>query len=251
MASAPVSPGQLTRLDESKPRKGVGLLFGGEEWTVTGQADYSSPEGYRVREWCCEGGDTTAYLLREGDPRQGTIRWFFTLEIDAGGISLPGGEGLGEWLARSSKADPPPTLTYRGGTYHYSDTTEGTHRDESGKQVQKVTWDYWEGGHTHNLAVERWLDGSFDCYLGTYIEPGQITLRPAARRRAGPSWQGSPLLAALLSVPFAYRLPFFMGWPFDEALSLALPVAGAIGWILVLPRAPLVALAALLAVPVG
>jgi hypothetical protein len=52
-------------------------------------------------------------------------------------------------------------------------------------------------------------------------------------------------------VPFAYLLPFFMGRPFDEALALALPIAGAIGWIVVLPRAPLVALTALLAVPVG
>jgi len=251
MATATTSPEQLKRLDESEPAKGVVLLFGGEEWTVTGQADYSNPEGYRVHEWCCEGGDTTAYLLREGDPRQGAIRWFFTLEIDSAGVSLPGGQGFGEWLARNAKADPPPALTYRGGIYHFTGTTEGTHQDDSGKQVRKVTWDYWEAGHTHNLAVERWPDGSFDCYLGTYIEPGQVTVRPASRRRVGVPSKVNPLLLALFAVPFAYLLPFIMGWPFDEALALALPIAAAVGWVAVLPKAPLVALTALLAAPVG
>jgi Domain of unknown function (DUF4178) len=250
MAMATISPGQPKRLDESEPAKGVVLLFGGEEWTVTGQADYASEEGYRVDEWCCEGGDTTAYLLREGDPKQGAIRWFFTREIDSAGVSLAGAETFGEWLARNAKAGPPPALTYRGGIYHYSDTTEGMHRDESGKRVRKVTWDYWEAGHTHNLAIERWPDGSFECYLGSYIEPGQVTIRPA-RRRVGVPSQGNPLLLALFSVPFAYFLPFIMGRPFDEALAFALPIAAAVGWIAVLRKTPLVALAALLTAPLG
>ena len=42
-------------------------------------------------------------------------RWFFTLEIDSAGLSLPGGQGFGKWLARNANADPPPALTYRGG----------------------------------------------------------------------------------------------------------------------------------------
>jgi hypothetical protein len=251
MANATVSPGTAKRLDESEPGKGVAILFGGEEWTVTDQADYSSPEGYRVHEWCCEAGDGTAYLLREGDPKQGAIRWFFTLEIDSGGVCAPDGEGFGAWLARSAKADPPPELTYRGGTYRYTETTDGTHEDDSGKRVRKITWDYWDAGHTHNLAVERWPDGSFNCYLGTYIEPGQVTIRPAAWRRAGGSSPRNPLLLALFSVPFAYLLPFIMGWPFDEALLLALTLAAAVGWIAVLRKAPLLALAALIAAPIG
>lgn len=246
-----LTPGKLTRLDEADPGTGVTILYDGREWNVTGQSSYSTEGGYRVHEWCCEVGDTTAYLLKEGDPKEGTIRWFFTREIDDGAVAIEGGEGLGAWLARDPEANPPQALTYQGTSYHYAETTDGMHQDESGKRVRKITWDYWDAGHERNLAVERWPDGSFNCYLGSYIEPGQVVIRPAGRKSFHARSRANPFLSGLFFLPIAYFFAFILGWPFDECLSLALPIAAAIGWLAALPSAPSACMAALLAVPLG
>ena len=248
---AMVSPGKLTRLDESDPAAGVTILYDGQEWNVTGQASYSTEEGYRVHEWCCEVGDTTAYLLKEGDPREGTIRWFFTREIDDGAVAAEGGEGLGEWLARDKEPNPPQALTYQATTYQYADTTEGTHEDESGERARKITWDYWDASRARNLAVERWPDGTFECYLGAYIEPGQVVIRRTAKKDFRARSQANPFLSALIVLPIAYIFAFILGWPFDESIGLALPVAAAMGWLAAVAQAPLACIAALVAVPIG
>jgi hypothetical protein len=250
-AKATASPTRLSRLGESDPRTGLSLLFDGQEWQVTEQATYSTEEGYRVHEWCCEAGDTTAYLLKEQDTDQGTVRWFFTREIDAEAVAVDSGEALGKWLARNAEGNPPQALTSGGGTYHYADTTEGMHENDSGKRVRKVTWDYWDAAHVKNLAIERWPDGSFDSYLGAYIEPGDVTLRSAAREGSQTRARANPFLVALILLPIAYFVGFILGWPFDECMSLALPAAAVAGLLAALPQAPVAGLAALVAVPMG
>ena len=242
---------KLPHLGEADPGAGVMILYDGREWQVTGQATYSTEEGYRVHEWCCETGDTTAYLLKEGDPKEGTIRWFFTREIDERAVASDGGPSLPESIAPDSERRPPDTLTYQGTTYHYADTSDGMHEDESGKRVRNITWDYWDGAHEKNLAIERWPDGSIDCYLGSYIEPGQVVIRPAGRRGFHARSQANPFLSALLFLPIVYFVAFVIGWPFDESLSLALPIAAAIGWLAAMPSAPLACMTAVLAVPAG
>jgi uncharacterized protein DUF4178 len=137
----------LPHLGEANPGAGVTILYDGREWQVTGQATYSTEEGYRVHEWCCEVGDTTAYLLKEGDPKEGAIRWFFTREIDERVVASDGGQSLAKSIAPGPEVRPPDPLTYQGTTYHYADTTDGMHEDESGKRVRKITWDYWDASH--------------------------------------------------------------------------------------------------------
>lgn len=222
-------PAQSSRLEESGPPVGIAIVFDRQEWQVTDQTSYSTDEGYRVHEWCCEHGDTTGYLLKEGDPKQGTIRWFFTREIDADAVKVSDGKRLAERLQGSTDPAPPDALTHEGVTYGFADTTDGTHEDASGKRVRKVTWDYWDSAHAKNLAVERWPDGSFDCYLGAYIEPGQIAIHRAAPQGYRPRLQANPFLGAAVSLPFFYFLAFVIGWPFDEGLSLALSLAASIG----------------------
>lgn len=244
-------PAQSSRLEESGPRVGIAILFDGQEWQVTDQSSYSTDEGYRVHEWCCERGDTTGYLLKEGDPKQGSIRWFFTREIDADGVKVSDGKRLAERLQGSTDPAPPDALTHEGVTYRYADTTDGTHEDASGKRVRKVTWDYWDGGHAKNLAVERWPDGSLDCYLGAHIQLGQIAIHRAAPQGYRPRLQANPFLGAAVSLPFFYFLAFVIGWPFDEGLSLALSLAALVGWLLALPSTPVAGLAAILAASIG
>ncbi len=236
--------GQTIPLDESGPSPGVVLLFEGGEWRVTDHATYSTGEGCRVHEWCCELGDVTGYLLREGDPKPGTVRWFFTREIPAESVTVAGGERLADRCQRTSEAQPPDALEHEGASYHYADTTDGTHEDASGARVRKVTWDYWDGGHARNLAVERWPDGTLDCYLGAYIEPGQIRIRPASSPSvARLAARVSPFLVMAVCLLPGFLVGFILGWPFDEAISLALGIAVTLGWMMVLPRVPLAGLA--------
>ncbi len=244
-------PEQPARLDESGPPIGGTVLFDGQEWKVTEHASYRSEEGYRVQEWCCEAGDITAYLLKEKDTEQKATRWFFTREIDADAVAVAGGGPLAERLQLKADAEPPEALTYQESAYRYADTTEGTHQDDSGKRVRKVTWDYWDAGHARNLAVERWPDGSFDCYLGAYIEPGQVTIRPAPVQEGSHTrLRANPFLGAAVYLPISYLVPFFMGWPFDASLAVALPIASIAGWIFTLPTAPAAGIAAVVAAAV-
>jgi len=244
----PPTPG--SGLEKADPRVGQTLSFEGRDWEVTDHSSYWDDEGYRVVEWCCECDDIEAYLLkevREGEPD----RWFFTRSIPR--------RGVGE-LPAAAGATPPPALTYEGRTYRLAETTEGTYEEDPGDREQKTTWEYWDDGRRHNLAVEVWADGRLDCYHGAYIEAGQVTLAgdpagsgarevreaaddaPAAgsavrakaaakreKRRPAPRII-NPFLAAVVALPFTYVAPFFFGRPLDESLAVALPLALLIGW---------------------
>lgn len=267
--AAPKRPG----LETADPRVGQTLSFEGHEWEVTDHSSYWSPEGYRVTEWCCETGDTEAYLLKEVQEGVPT-RWFFTRHISSDAVAVAGGEALPAWVASHRDAAPPETVTYAGGTYRHVDTTEGTYEDEPGQRVPKTTWDYWDEGRATNLAVERWGDGRVDCYHGSYIEPGQVTLDPAASGDAGVASASAtpfvasglradarpaatrqtpalrrrlnPFLAAAVCLPIVYVLPFFLGRPFDQSISASLPLALLGGWVFALARAPAAAATGLL-----
>jgi hypothetical protein len=235
---------KLFSLEESGPRSGVVILFEGHEWRVTDQSTYWNEEGYRVHEWCCELGEVTGYLLKEGDTRQGAIRWFFTREIPTESVMVVGGERLADRITRAPEPQPPDALEYKGAIYRYADTTDGTHENASGARARKVTWDYWDSGHVQNLAVERWPDGSVDCYLGACIEPNRITIRPpAAQPRTRPKAWRSPLMAMTVSLLPGFLIGFVIGRPFDEAFSLALCLAVSLGWVMVIPQVPLAGLA--------
>ncbi|HEY7678285.1 MAG TPA: DUF4178 domain-containing protein, partial [Candidatus Methylomirabilis sp.] len=187
-------------------------------------------------------------LLKEADPKQGRIRWFFTREIPEDAVAVEGGGLLTEWMEREHDPKPPSVLAYHQNSYRYEETTEGTHEDDAGQRVPKVTWDYWDGGHTHNLAVERWPDGSFECYLGRYIDPDQITIRPPdAGAVPRPRLGANPFLGAVILVPCAYFLAFVIGRPLDEGLAFSLVVAAAGGWMMAVRRAPAAGVAALAA----
>jgi hypothetical protein len=264
--------GGITAAD---PRVGQSLRIDGAEWEVTDHSSYWNPEGHRVTEWCCETEDTEAYLLKEVQEGAPT-RWFFTRKFDGAAVSLPTRQPLPAWIEQNRTAAPPPELTYEGRAYRHKDTDEGTYEDEPGERVRKTTWEYWDAGEAHNLAVERWEDGRADFYHGAYIEPGAVVpvegeageaeARPTgvaapkpglhsgaaspAALTAAVAKASNPFRVAVVLVPFAYLLPFFLGKPFDEGLSVALGVAGVGGWLAALFRAPAAAGAAALGLPV-
>ena len=240
-----MAKGRPTCLQETEPLVGVTLLFEGHEWAVTERSTYRNPEDLWVTEWCCEAGGTTAYLLKEVD-EQKAIRWFFTRQIPEDAVQLPDGEALEPWMQRQPHLQPPPILQHGKATYRHADTVEGTHEEETGERAEKVTWEYWDDRRAHNLAVELWPDGAFECYYGAYIQPQQVTIRypatatPAAAARPGfyGRLAANPVLATLLFLPIAYLLAFMAGRPLDSAVAFAVPAAGAGGWFFALGRAP-------------
>ncbi len=228
-------------LRSGEPSVGDALVFDGLEWKVIGASIYRSDAGYRVHEWQCETGGNSASLLKEEDPKQG-VRWFFTRAIPEDAVALEDGETLEAWMERTpDPKQPPAVLTYHQTTYRYEGTTEGTHEDASGERAQKITWDYWDAGHAHNLAVELWPGGEFECYLGVYVQPDQV----AIRRGGAAAQQGSrPFLVAAVFFLGGFFVAFMVDRPFDQCLATALSVAALGTWVVVLTEAPLTALGA-------
>jgi hypothetical protein len=251
-------PAPRSGLGRTDPRVGQTLSFEGREWEVTDHSSYWDDEGYRVVEWCCECDDVEAYLLkevREGEPD----RWFFTRAIPRQGVGMLPAAGT----------TPPPALTYEGRTYRFEEKTEGTYEEDPGQREQKTTWEYWDDGRRHNLAVELWADGRLECYHGAYIEPGEVTLAedsagsgareeretPDATLAAGSAARlavaaerakrqpavpvFNPFITAVGILPFIYFVPFFFfGRPFDESLAVALPLALLFAWLFTRVPAP-------------
>ena len=233
------------RLEDSDPVGGVLLRLEGRDWRVTERLRFEEDEGTWANEWCCEADGTTAYLLKEFD-EQKRVRWFFTREIAEDAVSLPDGETLGAWLERTKRPSPPEVLSHRGTQYRYAETSEGTAKVDSGERARKTVWEYWDERRATNLAVERWEDREFECYLGAYIDPRQVTLRsagaaePGAGAAAGAAGgffsrlAANPFMAALISLPVFYLLAFIVGRPFDSALSFTLAAAAVTGWLFAL-----------------
>jgi hypothetical protein len=250
-----MAAGKRSGLGAADPRVGQTLTVEGREWEVTDHSSYWD-EGYRVIEWCCETDGTEAYLLKEiheGAP----VKWFFTRRVPNAGVQGLPASGRG--------ATPPPALTYEGQSYRYTESTEGTYEEDPGNRVEKTTWEYWDAGHTQNLAIEVWGDGRIDCYRGAYVEPGQVTLgesgeesedggsgaaapgatalgavtlKAARAGKAAPGRGANPFVIAMIAVPFVYIIPFFFGRPFDQCLAVALPLAFLIGWLFGRSSAP-------------
>ena len=236
---------RVVRLEESDPLVGVTLRVEGREWTVTEHSRFEVDEGYWTHEWRCEGQGVTGYLLKEFD-EQKQIRWFFTRDIAEDTVLLPDGETVEAWLGRTGGPQPPGALTHRGDSYRFAEATEGGLEGDSGEGIRKVVWEYWDERRRRNLAVERYPDGSFECFLGVYIDPRQVTLRPPAGAGGGGSGGAGvrarlaahPFLAALISFPVFYLLAFLVGRPFDAAIAFAMVGACLLGWLLALGRAP-------------
>jgi hypothetical protein len=279
---------QRSGLEAVDPRVGQTLRADGMVWEVTDHSSYWNDAGFRVTEWCCETEDTEAYLLKEVKEGE-AVRWFFTRKISAETVTVAAGEPLPKWFEKNKSATPPGTLTREGRAYTYAETDAGTYEDEPGQRVGKTTWEYWDEPHARNLAVEIWEDGRLDCYHGAYVDPGQVTIVgtqassggsdaaagaaalpfvaglkaageravAAARSAEGPKAKGkavpsraNPFLTAVVVLPLAYLIPFFMGRPLDEGLAVALPLAALAGWLRALVAAPAVGGLALVGTPV-
>ena len=227
-------------LADAGPAVGQVLVISRDEWRVASHATYRSGEGYHVDEWECRKGTANAYLLKETEPTG--VRWFFTDQIALSAVTLAGGEPLDHWRGRVREGDPPPSLLFRGQTYGYDTTTEGSYEEIPGRAVGKTTWEYWDAPRTHNLAVERWPDGRLEAYHGAYVDAGTITVRPGQQ-------QVPAVLAAVIVAAFVYFIVLMMGLPFDRCTGISLVIASIVGLARSLYRTPSAALAGLVLAP--
>lgn len=239
------------RLDEVDPRTGQALVIDHAEWTIVGHATYRT-EGYHADEWECRKGGTTGYLLKERE-RDG-VRWFFTIPAALSAVTLPGGESLDRWRGREPQGGPPATLVFRGGAYRYETSTEGLYEEQPGRAAErgrsgaergrsgvgKTTWEYWDGAHVYNLAIEQWPDGRLEAYHGAYVDPRTLEVRSGSR---------SALAAAVIVAAFAYFIALLVGLPFDRCTGISLLVVTIIGLVRALYHAPSAAPAGLILTP--
>lgn len=159
-------------LSDSEPSPGQVLAIEGHRWTVKERATYAAASGYHVTEWECERSDhlETAYLLREESP---DVHWYFTHPVPLSAVSFSGDRPAEHALP--TLPTPPDVLIYRGRVHGFEAATEGEY-EEDGETTRKVTWDYWDATHADNLAVERWPDGTVECYHGRPVDPNAITV---------------------------------------------------------------------------
>ena len=187
----------------SEPDGGQVFVVGGHEWVVRERASYATGNGHEVQEWECRSGHARAYLLREGGDQP---RWLFAREVPPGSVALASGEAFTRWVARAGTSSTPAALVYRGVTYEFTTTSDGMYQDVEGYRTAKTTDEFWDAGRQGKLVVERWPDGSVECYHGRYVSPEAIQLRPASLREHFRS-VGARLRAAAESVRIPQLAP--------------------------------------------
>ena len=222
-------------LASRQPKVDDVLMYGGTRYEVTDYSTYKNEEGYRVEEWCCETGGRECYLLKEWTGVH-EFRWFFTVYVSARRVTLPDGEPPPDWQWEDGKPliGSPPTLLIDGNPCAYSSSTDGTYEDEPGEKVRKVTWDYWDAAHKHNLAVELWGNGGTDYYFGRYVEPSEVRTHRSSRPGAALLGQIGPAGALLSVLAGGLFLSFLFAGealiPFDACLSVVLVACALLTW---------------------
>lgn len=214
-----------TSLSGRSPVVGDTLSLNGSKFEITDRSTYRNNEGYFVTEFCAEDDDTENYLLRESYPN-GAVKWFFTRWQEPDGFKDDSGREIRDYL-KNSEFNLPQRITYKGEQFMFADKTDGIYADNPGEDEKKITYDYWNGDHTRNLAIESWEDGSMDFYIGSYIEPSQGLLEQGSsfsrRSRSSDDEGNSPfsvfISAVIIAVIFLPELSFI---PVDTMLSGAL-----------------------------
>jgi Domain of unknown function (DUF4178) len=188
-------------------RVGQCLNYHGVQWRVKDFSTYTDANGYETEEWLLQSAsDKRYYLLREVEPPEPDdqepatlVHWYLAEPLRDYQIYEPGGtRDLSMTLANAllSHQTPYPKLRLYTRTYNFESQTEGTYDSEAGRR-HRITWDYWDGTHLWNLALEAWSDGKLAVYSTREVRPADFTLTSTpfsyfSRGRA-PSRSGDPV----------------------------------------------------------
>jgi len=215
-----------TNLGGRSPVVGDTLILKGSAFEITDRSTYRNNEGYFVTEFCAEDDDTENYLLRESYPN-GSVKWFFTKWHEPDGFKDDSGREIRDYL-KNGEFNLPQRINRREEHFMFADKTDGIYADNPGEDEKKITYDYWNGDHTRNLAIESWQDGSMDFYIGSYIEPSEGLLEPGSSfsRRSSSSDEGNSPFSVVFTiiVMMVIFLPELSFIPVDTMLSGALGI---------------------------
>jgi Domain of unknown function (DUF4178) len=170
-------------------RAGDRLTHRGSPWQVQDYSTYTDGlKGYRMEEWRLHSPDAYYYLLREADKADpdGQANWYLAEELKQPVVTQPGQlEDLRPQLAAAmqNNATPYPTLQVAPRTYQFESRTEGTLRSGADR-ANRVTWDYWDQGHTWNLGLEAWEDGTLVVYSTRSVKPSEFSAIERANEAA-------------------------------------------------------------------
>jgi Domain of unknown function (DUF4178) len=170
-------------------RAGDRFTHRGGQWQVQDYSTYNDgASGYRMEEWRLHSPDAYYYLLREADPQDpdGKAKWYLAEELKQPVITEPGNlEDLRPQMAAAIQGNqtPYPKLQVLPRTYLFESRTEGTHRS-AGDRANRVTWDYWDQGHTWNLGLEAWENGTLVVYSTRSVQPSEFSAIERANEAA-------------------------------------------------------------------
>jgi uncharacterized protein DUF4178 len=239
-------------LSAAGPSIGDILTIDGHRWSVTERATYRAASGasraasgaapraasdVQTIEWACERSDLleTSYLLRE---ETDAVRWFFAHPLPLSALTLSGDRPAEHALAELTI--PPDALIYRGRAHGFEESMDGEYTtDGDDEATRKTTWDYWDATHTDNIAIERWPDGTIECYHSRAIDPSAIpvvsTVPTIGKLRSG-------IGGALTFLIFVALFVLAMQQAVEPVLTLGLAVTALIALIVIAVHSPRLAL---------
>lgn len=214
-------------------KRGHAVRYRQEDWVVTDKTAYKVSANYQEMQWTLANSKKDVlYLLRADEVKDGSTHssWVITRQIKIEAISYDDGQGKvrplggGEFLSA-----PPKTMVYQDVSFDLDGENTGKAKDDDGRMVTKITWDYYDPSRKRNLAIEIWKesDGDYpEAYDGLVVEPSEFEVHPyhiASRlARTHLQWKdlsatGSVYLFLLLFLPC-------LGVPFDSCLAASIPV---------------------------
>ena len=221
-----------TSLDQIK--RGNAVRYGQEDWVVTDKSSYKVSAEYQETQWTLASRSRKVlYLLRADETKGGVTRstWVLTRQIKLEEIQYDTGQGELKTLREDGFVDvPPKTMTYQKVSFAFDGENSGKAKDDDGRMVNKITWDYYDPSRKRNLAIEIWKESDRDypeAYDGLVVEPAEFEVHPyhVANRLARAHFQWKDLSKTGSGYLFLLLLLPCMGVPFDCCVAASVPVA--------------------------
>ena len=214
-------------------KRGNAVCYRQEDWVVTDKTSYKVSSNYQETQWTLASRKKNIlYLLRADEIKNGVTNstWILTHQIKIKEIEYDSGQGERKSFKEEDFVGAPPkTMIYQKVSFDFDGENTGKAKDDDGRMVNKVTWDYYDSSRKRNLAIEIWKESDRDypeAYDGLVVDPSEFEVHPyhIASRLARAHFQWKDLLIAGLP---GFFLLFFLscsGIPFDCCLAASIPV---------------------------
>jgi len=215
-------------------KRGNAVRYRQEDWVVTDKTAYKVSANYQEIQWTLANRQRDVlYLLRADEVKDGSTHssWVITRQIKIADISYDDGQGKVKLLAGDEFLSvPPKSMIYQNVSFDLDGENTGKAKDDDGRMVTKITWDYYDPSRKRNLAIEIWKESDRDypeAYDGLVVEPSEFEVHPyhVASRLARAHFQWKDLSATGSTYFFLLFLFPCMGVPFDCCVAASIPVA--------------------------